>query len=91
MTDELFSTLEERIKFLENDYQQMSERLKIYSNAMRSLLSLVGTEKLCSGCSARVWMVKHLRTGKVGVYNPDGISHFATCAFADDFKKGITQ
>lgn len=40
----------------------------------------------CRGCQAEIWWAKHPTTRKAHPYNADGISHFATCPHASEFR-----
>ncbi|HEU0180323.1 MAG TPA: hypothetical protein VFV58_39305 [Blastocatellia bacterium] len=54
----------------------------------RALLSRVGNPSVCRGpnCKAEVYMVRHLN-GVLGIYNPDGESHFVTCPDRELFRR----
>jgi hypothetical protein len=40
----------------------------------------------CRGCGKTIYFTK-TRNGKVGVWNVDATSHFATCPAASDFRR----
>ena len=69
-----------------------SEQLRYRAEgAMRLLLGLAGDIAECKGCGATVYFVKHRTknkdgSNKTGIYNPDGISHYATCPKSGDYK-----
>lgn len=41
----------------------------------------------CRSCHAPVTWARHSRTGSRAPFNPDGISHYATCPQAPDWRK----
>ena len=54
--------------------------------ALRMLFDKIGDEAKCDGCGATIYFIRH-KSGKRAPYNPDAISHFATCQYASEFKK----
>jgi len=52
---------------------------------LMNLIILFGDPGKCKSCQADVFWIRH-RTGKLGIYNADGISHFATCPFAEKYR-----
>jgi len=46
----------------------------------------VAERGVCRGCQAEIWWAKHPKTGKPHPYNADGVSHFATCPNAGEFR-----
>lgn len=42
------------------------------------LVRAVGQPGRCDGCGSEVFWVKH-RSGKTGIYDPTGLSHWASC------------
>ena len=54
---------------------------------MRQLLERAGTRDRCKACDAEIYFVTHLKTQRAGVYNPDGLTHYATCSDPDKFRR----
>lgn len=58
-----------------------------------TLLGNIATAAFCgsdgNGCGAEIWWIK-TRLGKSAPVNADGASHFGTCPFARNFKKGVS-
>ena len=53
-----------------------------------AMLDLIAIEtRPCKACGEKIWLVR-LASGKVGVWNDDARSHFATCPHADEFRRG---
>ena len=50
-----------------------------------TLIIRIGERGFCKGCGVGVFWIRH-RNGKLGIYNPDGISHYATCPKAEQFR-----
>lgn len=40
----------------------------------------------CKGCGAEIWWRRHEKTATPHPYNVDGVTHFATCFKADEFR-----
>ena len=72
---------------LTNPVAQLKQQLEVAHKLMQALLSQVGTPAYCKGCGAQIFFVTSTKTGKTMPYNPDGLSHFATCPKAEDFRK----
>lgn len=54
---------------------------------IRSLLKLIAFEtRDCRGCGQQIWMVK-LANGKTMPVSQDGVSHFADCPNAAEFRR----
>lgn len=55
---------------------------------IEQLLKQLGDPGRCRGCAAKIyWVVsKRSKTGRPSPYDPDGISHFATCPQAAAFR-----
>jgi hypothetical protein len=54
--------------------------------ALRMLFDKIGDAAKCDGCGAMIYFVRH-KNGKLAPYNPDAVSHFATCQFAGEFRR----
>lgn len=54
---------------------------------IRFLLNMIGTHDFCKGCGKEIWWVVHPKTNKSMPINSEGLSHFADCPRAEDFKK----
>jgi hypothetical protein len=54
--------------------------------ALRMLFDKIGDEAKCDGCGATIYFVRH-KNGKKAPYNPDAVSHLATCPHAGRFRK----
>jgi hypothetical protein len=54
--------------------------------ALRMLFDKIGDEAKCDGCGATIYFVRH-KNGKKAPYNPDAVSHFATCSHAGEFRR----
>lgn len=58
---------------------------------IRTLLKLTCREsRRCKSCNAPIWLVPH-NTGKTGVYDEDGTSHFITCPDAKAFRAKLNR
>lgn len=55
-------------------------------NVERLLDQVADFVRPCQRCGQKLWFVR-LKSGKIGPYNIDGVSHFATCRFAGEFRK----
>jgi hypothetical protein len=51
------------------------------------LLSNAGESGTCKECKARVIFVRHVKTGRSGIYDADGRSHFITCTNPERFRR----
>ena len=69
----------ERVAVLEAEVERAYE-------VMRMLLERVGDPGQCSGCNVPIYWVRY-KGGRVGPHNLDGVSHFATCPKADQFRR----
>lgn len=49
-------------------------------------LSLQCDQGTCRSCGASVFWLKSDATGKITIWNPDGVSHFATCPNASQHR-----
>jgi len=69
-----------------SDPSDTEQLAKLRAN-MRALLNKVGDRQVCKGpaCGAVVWFARH-KDGRIGIYNPDGSSHFSDCPDADKFR-----
>lgn len=56
------------------------------SHRFRRLLDQVGDRSRCKACGAEIWWVKH-HSGKKAPYTVEGISHFADCPHAEQFRR----
>jgi hypothetical protein len=45
-----------------------------------------GERGTCRGCQAEIWWAKHPTSGRAHPFNADGVSHFATCPNAGEFR-----
>lgn len=67
-----------------NDLMAMEARFK--DNIRRLMKTIGADEGTCSGCHSMIyWVVT--KKGKRAPFDPSGISHFATCPKAGDFKR----
>jgi hypothetical protein len=56
------------------------------NDAVAETLGRLGKEGTCRGCGATIWWVKNA-AGKSQPYSRQGISHFADCPKAAEFRK----
>lgn len=82
MTDPLFPS---------NPDPRDAEIARLRKN-IATLLQNLGDPGFCGsktggGCGQEIWWVK-TRAGKAAPMNADGSSHFGTCEFARNFRKG---
>ena len=63
-----------------------AECFEALAEIVTRLLHQVGQEAQCRGCRATIFWVEH-RNGKRVPYDPNGLSHFASCPHADRFRK----
>ncbi len=61
------------------------EELHRVQKRLHDLMPLVGEPGKCRSCDASVFWIRH-RGGKLGIYNPDGTSHFSSCPQADKYR-----
>ena len=64
-----------------------SKELEHCRATIQALLKHVGTPGSCKGCGARILWVYHKDTSRNTPYDSDGVSHFATCPQAAEFRK----
>ena len=84
MTDKeeaALDSIEQRISVLE-------KCLHLASAVAKALVAATGEESVCRGphCRAKVYWIKH-RDGTKHIYDPDGVTHWATCPDAGKFRK----
>lgn len=81
MTDALF----------EDETDPRDTELARLRKNIATLLQNLGDPGFCgkhgNGCGQEIWWVK-TRAGKAAPMNADGSSHFGTCEFARNFRKG---
>lgn len=54
---------------------------------IRFLLDILATEKRpCTRCGMLIWFVTNPKTGKRMPIDPNGLNHFASCAYAEFFR-----
>jgi len=51
------------------------------------LMRHAGEPGVCRACKAAVTFIHHPRTGRAGIYDADGRTHFATCSDPARFRK----
>jgi hypothetical protein len=63
-------------------------RLRLISAAAEKLVLAIGERGVCSSpaCREEIWWIIH-RNGRRAPYNRDGVTHFATCPAAAQFRK----
>lgn len=66
-------------------------RIDALERRAEALVKLVGEAGTCRGCRAEIFWLKAFRTGKPAPYDANGVSHFATCPSAAQFKKQKTM
>ncbi|MGA8594473.1 MAG: hypothetical protein WB676_06985 [Bryobacteraceae bacterium] len=66
-------------------------RIEAIEQRAASLIKLVGEPGTCRGCGAEIFWVKAFKSGKPVPYDPSGITHFATCSKAQEFRKPMEQ
>lgn len=90
MTEPLFPSGPREIEVMRMQFEEEVIRLK--KNVATPLQNL-GVPGFCgskgNGCGQEIWWVK-TRAGKAAPMNADGASHFGTCEFARNFRKGAT-
>lgn len=58
-----------------------------FTNAVVKLFKVIGaTPAICKKCGRDIWFVT-TRHGKQAPYTPAGISHFADCPHAEEFRR----
>lgn len=53
---------------------------------IRRLLDLIANRDSCKACGRTIWWVR-MKSGKMNPITADGISHFADCSNAKQFRK----
>lgn len=69
--------------------EQLAEALARAGRAeanLTKLLAAAGEPGRCRDCGAVVYWVQH-KTGRRGIYTPEGVSHFADCPGAAKFRR----
>lgn len=56
------------------------------TNPIAEILKVCGSPAKCKKCGADIWFMTTYKGNQIP-YNEDGITHFADCPFADEFRK----